>query len=169
MLKSIINRRRIIQALIGAAVYIVVSYYQISLWYVLLAGTITGIVFGKIFCRWMCPLGFFMEIIMGMSPEGNFRQMYQYHKIGCPIAWVSGWLNKYSFFKIKTNKTTCLSCGKCDKQCYISTLNPEYSLYKTGKRHPSKQYSGSKCLKCVSVCPNGSITYKIAPLGEMAS
>lgn len=164
MIKSIINKRRIIQAGIGAVVYILVSKYQISLWYVLAAGAVTGIIFGKIFCRWMCPLGFMMEIMMGLNPDGNFRQMYQYHKIGCPIAWVSGLLNKISFFKVTLNKDTCKTCGKCDTSCYISTLNPEFSLYKNGKTMAAEQFSCSKCLKCVESCPNGSLSYKLVGL-----
>lgn len=169
MIKTLINKRRIVQGLVGAALYIVITLYAISLWWVLLAGAITGIIFGKVFCRWMCPLGFFMEMIMGLSPDGNFRQMYQYHKLGCPVAWVSGWLNKYSFLKIRTNNDTCISCGKCDKQCYIATLNPEYSLYKPDKKHPSEQFSCSKCLKCVGTCPNGSISYTLLPTEKKAS
>lgn len=35
-----------------------------------------------------------MELIMSVSPDGKFRQMYQYHKVGCPIAWISGLLNR---------------------------------------------------------------------------
>jgi polyferredoxin len=47
------------------------------------------VVFGKVFCRWVCPLGLMMEFMMGMSPDGKIKGMYQYHKIGCPIAWIS--------------------------------------------------------------------------------
>jgi len=139
-----------------------IYFFQISLWYILIVGVVTGIIFGKVFCRWMCPMGLVMELIMNTNPNGNFSQMYQYHKLGCPIAWISGILNKFSILKIKLNINTCKNCGLCDKKCYISTLEPaKYSLYKTDKINPGNSYSCSKCLKCVEVCPNESLKYKI--------
>jgi len=158
--KFIISKRVIILALIGVLVYLTVSYFSISIWYVVLFGAAIGVIFGKVFCRWMCPIGFMMELIMGGSKQ--FSSMYQYHKMGCPIAWISGLLNKWSLFRIKINKDTCLDCGKCDKECYISTLEPaKYSLYKPTKISSGDAYSCSKCLKCVAACPNGSLKYKI--------
>ncbi|MDD4970288.1 MAG: hypothetical protein PHT07_12760 [Paludibacter sp.] len=65
-----------------------------------------------------------MEMLMGGGGKNQFSSMYQYHKMGCPIAWVSGLLNKWSLFRIKLNTDTCKNCGVCDKECYISTLEP---------------------------------------------
>ncbi|MEI7504209.1 MAG: 4Fe-4S binding protein [Paludibacter sp.] len=136
------------------------SSLHVSLLYIILFGIGTGVIFGKVFCRYMCPIGFMMELMMGGSKQ--FSSMYQYHKMGCPIAWASGFLNKYSLFKIKVNTDSCIKCGKCDKECYISTLEPaKFSLYKPGKLQPGDSYSCSKCLKCVAACPNGSLTYKV--------
>ncbi len=162
ILKLLVDKRVAILAVLGASVFYAYSQYHISLWYILLAGVIAGIIFGKVFCRWACPMGLIMEIMMGMSPEGKIRQMYQYHKVGCPIAWISGWLNKYSFFKIRLNTDTCKNCGICDKECYIVAMEPKkYSLYKPAMEKPGQSYTCSKCLECVAVCPNGSLTYKI--------
>jgi polyferredoxin len=163
LLRWAIKQRKVIQVIIGVALYIMIGYYHISLWYVLLFGAITGVIMGKVFCRWMCPMGVMMEFLMGMTPGESFRQTYQYHKLGCPIAWISGWLNRFSFYRISLNKDTCKSCGICDKQCYISTLNSaKYSIYQNGKEHPGASFSCSKCLQCVSECPNGSLTYRFA-------
>jgi polyferredoxin len=160
MSKKIIAKRTLIQILIGAALYAGVSYLNISLWYVVGLGAVIGLVFGKVFCRWMCPLGFVMELMMGMNPNGKAQQMYMYHKIGCPIAWIEGLLNKVSFLQIKLNADTCKNCGICDKNCYIATLEPvKYSLYKPGKEKPGQSYTCSKCLSCVEACPNGSLQY----------
>jgi polyferredoxin len=162
ILKVLVNSRMIILSVLGVLLYLVISQYHISLWYVLLAGVILGVVFGKVFCRWVCPMGLIMEIMMSMSPDGKIRQMYQYHKIGCPIAWISGFLNKYSFFRIKLNAETCKNCGICDKQCYIVAMEPaKFSLYKPKMFAPGDSYTCSKCLKCVASCPNGSLTYKV--------
>jgi polyferredoxin len=158
--KLIISKRIIILAVLGSITYFAYSYLHVSLWYIVLFGVFTGVVFGKVFCRWACPMGFFMELFMGGTSQ--FSSMYQYHKMGCPIAWASGFLNRYSLFKIKVNNHTCTKCGKCDKECYISTLEPtKYSLYKPDKEKSGESYSCSKCLKCVAACPNGSMTYKI--------
>ncbi len=145
----------------GAGLYIAIRHYNLSLWYVLAAGAILGVIFGKVFCRWVCPMGLIMEIMMGMSSDGKIRQMYQYHKIGCPIAWISGWLNKISFFRIRLNADTCKSCGICDKQCYIVAMEPHrFSLYKPKMKQPGDSFTCSKCLQCVAACPNGSLKYK---------
>jgi len=160
--KFLITKRIFILALLGGAVYLASSYLNISIWYIILFGIFTGVIFGKVFCRWMCPIGFMMEMIMGGGNKSQFSSMYQYHKLGCPIAWASGLLNKWSLFRIKINTDTCISCGKCDKECYISSLEPaKFSLYRPEKKKSGDSYSCSKCLKCVAACPNGSLKYKI--------
>jgi len=161
VLKVLVDKRMIILAFIGVTLYLAISKFQISLWYIVLAGSIMGFIFGKVFCRWVCPMGLIMEMIMSISPEGKIRQMYQYHKIGCPIAWISGWLNKYSFFRIRLNTDTCKNCGICDKECYIVAMEPaKFSLYKRNMEKPGDSYTCSKCLKCVTACPNGSLQFK---------
>ena len=158
-MKSIISSRRFIQAATGLAVFMVISYYPDGLWYILIGGSLTGIVFGKVFCRWMCPMGFIMELMMKGSKDERASHLYNYHKMGCPIAWISGLLNRVSFFKIKRDSKSCLNCGLCDKSCYIASINPKYSLYKKNKLDPGENFSCSKCLECVSVCPNNSLKY----------
>jgi polyferredoxin len=161
-LKILVSKRFIILSLLGVGLFLAISQFQISLWYILLAGIVLGVVFGKVFCRWVCPMGLIMELIMSMSPDGKFRQMYQYHKVGCPIAWISGLLNRYSLFRIKLNVESCKNCGICDKKCYIVAVEPaKFSLYKPKGIRPGDSYTCSKCLECVAACPNGSLKYKI--------
>ena len=161
-LRVLVSKRFILLSVFGVALYLAVSHFQISLWYVLLAGVILGVVFGKVFCRWVCPIGLIMEILLSLSGGGKFRQMYQYHKIGCPIAWVSGWLNRFSLIKIDLNTESCKNCGICDKKCYVVAMEPsKYSLYKPSKERPGISYTCSKCLECVAACPNGSLKYKM--------
>jgi polyferredoxin len=158
------RNRYIIQLILGLMIYVSITYFLISLWWVLIFGSFIGIIWGKIFCRWMCPVGIFMELIMKLSPDSSFRNMYQYHKIGCPIAWVSGLLNKFSLYKIQVNRETCTKCGLCDKSCYLSNIESHrFSLYKDKFLNPAQNFSCSKCLKCVEACPNGSLSYK--PIG----
>lgn len=155
------KNRRIIQVIVGVAIYFAISYLQISLWWVLGFGSAIGIIWGKVFCRWMCPMGIMMEFIMKLSPDDSLKNMYQYHKIGCPIAWISGLLNKLSFYKIILNSDTCKNCGLCDKACYMPSIdNQKFSLYKPNMVNPAENFSCSKCLQCVAECPNGSLTFK---------
>ena len=155
------SKRRVIQIVLGLATNVLVSYFQFSLWWVIGFGSLIGIIWGKVFCRWMCPIGIVMELMIKISPDDSLKNMYQYHKIGCPIAWISGWLNKFSFYKIQLNAETCTSCGKCDKACYMPSLdNQKFSLYKPKKVNPAENFSCSKCLSCVTSCPNGSLRFK---------
>ncbi len=160
VLKFLVNSRMIILSVLGVSLYLAISNYHVSLWYILAAGAGLGVVFGKVFCRWVCPMGLIMEMMMGLSSDGKIRQMYQYHKVGCPIAWISGFLNKYSLFRIRFNEDTCKNCGICDKKCYIVAMEPQkYSLYKPILEKPGSSYTCSKCLECVVSCPNGSLNY----------
>jgi polyferredoxin len=163
VLKVLVSYRMIILSVVGVVLYLAISQFHISLWYVLLAGSLMGVVFGKVFCRWVCPMGLIMEMMMSLGgDDSKIKSMYQYHKIGCPIAWISGYLNKFSFFRIRLNEESCITCGKCDKQCYIVAMEPQkYSLYKPGLAEPGSSYTCSKCLKCVASCPNGSLNYKL--------
>lgn len=159
--KGIISNRRRIQALIGGIVAVLVLIFKVSLWYVLAAGILAGVIFGKVFCRWMCPIGFIMELTLGSDSDAKHQQLYNYHKLGCPIAWISGFLNQLSLFKIKRDKSKCVDCGKCDKVCYIASLNHDYSIYKESKKSPGLHYSCSKCLVCVESCPTKSLKYSV--------
>ena len=162
ILKFLVRSRVIILFVLGGVLYIGVTHFHISLWWVLLAGIITGAVFGKVFCRWICPIGLMMELLMGLMPNGKISQMYQYHKLGCPIAWISGWLNRFSLLKIELDTESCRNCGICDKKCYIVSMEPsKFSLYKPELDRPGRTYTCSKCLECVAACPNGSLKYKI--------
>lgn len=162
LVKTLSDQRKLIHIVIGVNLYFAIQYFDISLWWIVGFGSAIGIIWGKVFCRWMCPLGVMMEFIMKLSPNDSFKNMYQYHKIGCPIAWISGFLNKFSFYKIKLNTTTCSTCGKCDRACYMPTLDQQkFSLYKADKVNPGDNYSCSKCLQCVAACPNGSLSYQL--------
>lgn len=161
MIKTIARNRKIIHGLVSALVIAAAMYLGISIWIIVLIGSVSGIIFGKVFCRWMCPLGFVMELTLGSNSSASNLQMYNYHKLGCPIAWVSGVMNRFSLFKIRKDSSKCTSCGVCDSNCYIATLNKEYSLYKDSKMNPATQYSCSKCLACVEKCPTKSLRYLI--------
>jgi polyferredoxin len=158
-LKSIINKRRIIQATVGVAIYFAMVQYGVPLLWIVIGGSALGIVLGKVFCRWMCPMGFIMETMMGSGgKDSKMQAMYMYFKVGCPIAWISGLLNKVSLFKVSTKPHACTSCGKCDSVCYIAANNENYSLHVSGKQNASTHYSCSRCLNCVAACNKDALT-----------
>jgi len=159
--KFLVEKRVFLLVILGISLYMAITWLNISLLYIIIAGSVLGLIFGKVFCRWVCPIGLIMELMMSMSGDGKLRQMYQYHKLGCPIAWVSGWLNRFSIFRIRFQEESCSNCGICDKKCYIVAMEPsKFSLYKPQKEKPGDSYSCSKCLVCVTACPNGSLRYK---------
>ncbi len=158
MLKSLISARVLIQGLLGFLIYWLAVKFHINILYIILFGSLLGIVFGKMFCRWICPVGFIMGLLFKLQKDEIHQKTYMYYKAGCPIAWVSGWLNKFSFLKIKNDKEKCIKCGKCDKVCYITSINSDFSLYKPKKEQPFTQYSCSRCLMCIKDCPTNSIS-----------
>jgi len=159
-LKRIISARRIGQVAFGATVYLDLANGWVSLGILILAGGLLGVILGKFFCRWMCPIGLMMDLIMGAGPQAQ-SNLYMYYKLGCPIAWISGFLNRFSLFKVRRKQDACVNCGLCDKACYITKFNPETSLYKKDGINPSSYYTCSRCLECIQVCPTNALTLAI--------
>lgn len=62
-----VDKRVIILASMGISLYVAISCFNISLWFVLLPGIGLGIIFGKVFCRWVCPIVWYVlqPVLMG--------------------------------------------------------------------------------------------------------
>jgi len=103
-------------------------------------------------------MGWVMEKIAAGAPDERARAQLSYYKLGCPVAWGSGLANRFSLFKIKNEKSACISCGLCDKSCYITAIEIDKSLYREGFSDPAENYACSKCLACVSACPTGALS-----------
>jgi polyferredoxin len=160
MLKKIITHRKFIHITLAALVIFAMVRLEIKLLWIMVFGSLLGVVLGKTFCRWMCPMGVLMCTIIGGSDKNAMGNQYQYFKLGCPIAWASGFLNRFSIFKVKKKASLCTNCGLCDKACYITEFDDNCSLYKDDKFNASMASSCSRCLECVKVCPTGSLKYK---------
>ena len=161
-LRPLITRRRVVQASVGAALYWAIGPGGLPLSWVVLGGSAAGIVLGKFFCRWMCPMGAVMELMTGAGGGDRKRNMYMYFKLGCPIAWVGGLLNRLSLLRVRLRPDRCTDCNRCDEACYVAQLASGRSLHVAGKVNASTDYTCSRCLACVGACPTGALTVGVA-------
>jgi polyferredoxin len=58
LIKFLSAKRRWIQGIFAIALYAALSFLGLNLWIILAIGLVSGIIFGKVFCRWACPIGF---------------------------------------------------------------------------------------------------------------
>lgn len=166
MLQRVVSVRRIVQLSVGAALWVAVDRGLTTVGVVIVVGSLAGVVLGKFFCRWMCPMGAIMETIMGAGdPDGRQRALYGYFKVGCPISWAQGLLNRVSLWRVRVDPTRCTHCDRCDKACYVAQLAPGRSLHTPEVANASTHYSCSRCLSCVGACPTGALSLGLVRLG----
>ncbi|MCK8061592.1 MULTISPECIES: 4Fe-4S binding protein [unclassified Fusibacter] len=161
-MKNIIKYRKSVQFAFGGVTVYVIMALANGLAYVFGASILLGAIFGKTYCKWMCPMGLVMEhMSRNLSDNEAKVHMYNYYKVGCPVSWVQGVTNKFSLFKIRNDESKCVSCGACDKVCYVSAVNTKKSVFDTSKENACEAFNCSKCLSCVEACPTESLQYKI--------
>lgn len=68
-------------------------------------------------------------------------------KYVCPFGAVMGISNLFRIFKIKRNKSTCISCGACDRACPMNINISESNII--------RNHQCISCMKCTSeeACP----------------
>lgn len=165
-LQRVVSVRRMVQVSVGVALWLAVSGGHTTLTVVIVAGSFAGVLLGKFFCRWMCPLGAIMETVMGMDdPDGRQRALYGYFKIGCPISWAQGLLNRVSLWRVRVDPAQCTHCNRCDKACYVAQLAPGHSLHVAERTNASTHFSCSRCLQCVGACPTGALSLRPVRIG----
>lgn len=164
--RAVVSKRRMVQATVGLALFWATGQ-GLPLSWVIVGGSVAGILLGKFFCRWMCPMGAMMELITGAGGDKH-QSLYMYFKVGCPIAWAGGLLNRVSLLRVKLRPERCTDCGQCDKACYVSQLATGRSLHVAGQVNASTDYTCSRCLACVGACATGALTVGLAGRRELA-
>ncbi len=155
--RALVSRRRAVQAAFGVALFWLIGPGGLPVMWVIYGGAALGILLGKFFCRWMCPLGAMMELVLASDGERD-KNLFMYFKVGCPIAWAGGVINRLSLWRVKLRPDRCTSCRRCDDACYVSKLAPGRSLHVAGQVNASTDFACSRCLSCVGACPTGALT-----------
>jgi len=75
-----------------------------------------------------------------MSSDEAKLQMYNYYKLGCPIAWIQGFLNKFSLFKIKRDANSCISHKVLSREDFFSRKNNSTKVELTRQNHTLVSY-----------------------------
>lgn len=76
-------------------------------------------------------------------------------KVMCPVGAMIALGNRLSFFKIKVNPSTCITCKKCNRHCPMDINVMET---REGKHPVSRDTECIACLSCESVCPAHAVT-----------
>lgn len=94
---------------------------------------------------WSDEIALSAYIVLAITLLANLFIERAYCKYMCPLGAFNGLFNKINIFKLKRNKTTCISCKKCDKACPLSI---DISTKET-----ISDVSCIKCGLCTDVCP----------------
>ncbi|WDC83599.1 4Fe-4S binding protein [Caloramator sp. mosi_1] len=79
----------------------------------------------------------------------------------CPLGAFLGVFNFISIFKIRRNKSICISCKACDKLCPMNIVISDKNVI--------KNHQCIRCLKCTSEvgCPIENTVYIGTKVGEI--
>lgn len=127
------------------------------------------------FCKYICPSGTFfagVPLVLGNASLRSGVGLLFYFKLFvaftiiflsviiyrffckylCPLGAFYALLNKYSFYNLKVDSSTCVSCGKCKEICKMSCSPYENKNLQECIR----------CKDCENICPNSSIKIKFS-------
>jgi ferredoxin-type protein NapH len=134
------------------------------------------------FCKWICPAGTLEAGIPLMLIKADLRPLIgfmYYWKLGllsvflvwfvlsrrpfcrtvCPLGAFWGLFNKASLFRMAVDDEKCTLCDKCYKDCPV-----QIRIYESANSPDCV-----RCLKCVSSCKFGAISYEFLGKKEVAA
>ena len=100
---------------------------------ILAAMLLSSLLYDRLFCRYLCPLGAYYAIV-----------------------------GRFSFFKIKREKGSCIDCKKCDKGC------PMALDISSGEKADNRGECIA-CMECIEVCPTGKKSLEVRVAGKEMS
>jgi len=72
----------------------------------------------------------------------------------CPVGTIFGFINKFSFFKIRINSDKCVSCGVCEQKCKSRCINIKTKII---------DYSRCvNCFSCLNNCNQNGISFTVS-------
>lgn len=86
-------------------------------------------------------------IILGVTLSLSLIIERPWCKYACPFGAVMGISNLFRIFKIKRNKSTCISCGACDRACPMNINVSQSNII--------RNHQCISCMRCTSeeACP----------------
>ena len=131
------------------------------------------LVFGRIYCSVICPLGVFQDVLArlrrkknkyGYSPEVKWlrypvlavfvlawRGGRTYCNTICPVGTVLSLLARFSWLKVRFDEDKCRNCSLCSKNCKAACID-----YKT---HTVDYSRCVVCGNCIDSCKFGALKY----------
>lgn len=133
------------------------------------------------FCRWVCPAGTLEAGLPLVLLNKNLRSLIGfnfYFKVGllvffivvmilsrrpfcravCPLGAVLGMFNPASLFRMSVDIDKCTLCDECYRDCPV-----EIKIYQAPNTSDC-----IRCLKCVSSCKFGAVSYEFLNKKEVA-
>lgn len=91
-------------------------------------------------------------LIIGVVVYLSYTNGRLYCNTVCPVGTLLGFISRYSFFRIDIEKSDCLSCGVCAKDCKANCINSDEMSVDMSRC--------VACFNCVQSCPTEGIKYK---------
>ena len=127
--------------------------YVVLVWVIYVTAVSAKLVFANydpyhaLFNFWSGEVVWQAFVVLGLTLGGALIIERPWCRYACPLGAMLGLTNKISFFRIKRNATTCISCSKCDRACPM-----KIEVSTAGK---VRDLECNSCLKCTSenACP----------------
>ena len=100
---------------------------------------------------WSFIIGNIAYYAIGVALAFVFQDNRAFCKYICPITVFLKPMSYFSLFRIKCDKTKCVSCGKCERVCPMDVDVTDNSI---------KRKNGTECIlcmECVNNCPKGAL------------